>query len=94
MRATKAFSPELVDLLKEIDEMGQSAEQLMKREVYVPSIPLIHIISRLRSPELLSAALEQYEGEWRLSTFDRCELLQAGFGQFEEFLVDELFPNL
>ena len=71
--------------------MGQSAEQLMKREVYVPSIPLIHIISRLRSPELLSAALEQYEGEWRLSTFDRCELLQAGFGQFEESLVDELF---
>jgi class 3 adenylate cyclase len=96
LRTTKAFSPDLVDLLNDIDEMGEPAEQLvpdligmMKRGVYVPTIPLVHIISRLRSPELLSAALEQ--DEWPLSTFDRCELLQAGFEQFEEALRDKLF---
>lgn len=98
LHATKAFSPELAHLLDEIDEMGEYSRQLipdlietMKRGVYVPTTPLVRIISRLKSAELLDAAMEQSEGEWPLSTFDRCELLQAGFGQFQQGLIDELF---
>ncbi|HEY0764054.1 MAG TPA: adenylate/guanylate cyclase domain-containing protein [Pyrinomonadaceae bacterium] len=96
LRRTKAFSPALLQLLIEIDEMGEHSKRLIpelvetiKRGVYVPSSPLVDIISRLKSSELLGAALEQ-DG-WSLSTFDRCKLFQAGFAQFQEGLLNELF---
>jgi len=98
LRAIKAFSPELACLLDEIDDIGEFSRQLipdligtMKRGVDVPTIPLVSIIARLKSAELLDAALEQYEGEWSLNTFDRCKLLMSGFLQFQEPLLEELF---
>lgn len=98
LRAIKAFSSELAHLLDEIDEMGEFSRQLipdligtMKRGVYVPTFPLVSIIARLKSAELLDAALEQYEGEWSLNTFDRSTLLTAGFLQFQDQLLEELF---
>jgi class 3 adenylate cyclase len=97
LRATKAFSPETISLLDEIDEMGDSRQLIpdliaaMRRGVYFPTSPLVSIIARLKSEELLHAALEQYEGEWSLSTFDRCTLLIAGFLQFQDPLLEELF---
>lgn len=98
LRAIKAFSSELIKLLEEIDEMGEFSRQLipdligaMGRGVYFPPTPLVSIIARLKSVELLDAAVEQYEGEWSLNTFDRCALLIAGFLQYQKPLLEELF---
>jgi hypothetical protein len=98
LRAIKAFSPELIELLHEIDELGESSRQLipdligaMGRGVYFPPTPLVSIIARLKSVELLDTAVEQYEGEWSLNTFDRCALLNAGFRQYQDPLLEELF---
>lgn len=89
---------ELSSVLDEIAMMGQHAGPLIpeltaaiKRGVYIPTIPLVPIIARLKNAELLSAALEQKEGDWPLSSFERCELLKAGFLQFQEQLLAELF---
>jgi V8-like Glu-specific endopeptidase len=98
LRAIRAFSSKLADLMNEIDEMGQYSQQLipdliraMKRGVYIPSIPLVSIIARLKSVELLDAALAQDGGKWSLNTFDQCTLLTAGFRQFQDQLLEELF---
>jgi hypothetical protein len=98
LRAIRAFSRELTELLDEIDEMGEYSQQLvpdlmeaMKGAVYFPAIPLVSIIARLKSSELLDATLAQDDGTWALNTFDRCTLLTAGFLQFEKQLLEELF---
>src|SRR6185369_1484590 len=96
LRSTKAYSLDLANLLDEIKELREYSKplipdliQAINRGVYLPSTPLVDIISRLKSPELLEEALTQ-DG-WSLSTFDRCKLLEAGFTQFEAPLLDELF---
>lgn len=98
LRATRAFSRELTELLDEIDEMGEYSRQFVpdlvgaiKRGVYFPTIPLVSIVARLKSAELLDAALAQDDGTWPLNTFDRCTLLTGGFLQFEKQLLEELF---
>jgi Effector-associated domain 1/Trypsin-like peptidase domain len=98
LRAISAFSSELAELLDEIDEIGEYSRQLipdligtMKRGVYFPTIPLVSIIARLKSADLLDAALAQDDGKWSLNTFDRCTLLTAGFLQFQDPLLEELF---
>jgi hypothetical protein len=100
LHAIKAFSSELVNLLDEIDEMGEFSRQLipdligaMRRGVYFPPTPLVNIIAHLKSAELLDAAVEQYEGEWSLNTFDRCTLLIAGFLQYQNPLLEEIFQT-
>lgn len=89
---------ELSSALDEIAVMGQHAGPLVpelvaaiKRGIYMPTISLVPIIARLKSNELLDAALGQKNGSWPLNNFERCELLKAGFLDFQEALVAELF---
>src|SRR3989442_13665851 len=89
---------ELSEILDGIAELGQHSGQLipdliatMKRGIYIPRIPLVPIIASLKNAELLNAALEQNHGQWPLNVFERCELMKAGFHQFQQCLLDELF---
>jgi AcrR family transcriptional regulator len=56
-------------------------------------LQLVPIIGQLKSAELLEALLAQDGGRFALNTFERCELLKAGFSRFETPLLDELFRS-
>lgn len=97
LRRLRKSSEEAIDILSEIASLGCHATPLitdliaaMQRGVRFPSLSLVPIIAKLRHASLLEAALAQKGGPW-LGTFEKCELLQAGFVQFQQELLDELF---
>jgi hypothetical protein len=91
---------ETSEILKEISGLGNHAGLLvsnliaaMRSGVFVPALSLVPLIARLKSDELLAALLGQEDGRYALNTFDQCQLLEAGFLQFETPLLDELFKS-
>jgi hypothetical protein len=95
LRKLQRTSEESLEILNEIAALGHHAAPLVQdligamRRVYFPSITLVPIIAKLKSIELLEAAIGQ--DQFGLNTFDKCILLKAGFLQFQQELLDELF---
>lgn len=84
-------------ILAEITALGERSEQLVpdliaaiKRYVYFPTAELIPVIIQSKSAELLDVARDQNHGRWPLNSFERCDLLRAGFYEFQRDLVEEL----
>lgn len=94
----QSTSEELFEILDEIGKLGQYGGQLipdmitvMKRGVYIPSISLVRLIAFFKNGDFLEAALQQNNGGWPLHFVEKSELLKAGFQQFQQPLLDELF---
>lgn len=84
--------------LEEVFQLGAAAGPLipdliamLEAGVCVPSNLLTPIITKLKSERLLKAAVEQQNGRWTANTYERCDLLKAGFMQFQKDLLDELY---
>ena len=98
MRDGASQFQELSDILEEIAGLEQHGGALipdlvaiMKRGIFLPTGSFVTIVARLKNTQLLNAALEQNCGRWPLDDFQRCELLRAGFHQFQQPLLEKLF---
>ena len=102
LRALRGTAEESLTILNEIAALGYHAAPLVQdliaamRHVYFPAIPLVPIISKLKSADLLEAALGQshaFLSGGFMGTVERCRLLKAGFLQFQQELLDQLFKD-
>lgn len=98
LRNGQGGDSELQSVLDEIVTLKHHAAPLvpdlmdaLKDGVLMPMAKLVEIITCLKSSELLAAAEAQHQGCGMLSTWDKCNLLRAGFLQFQPQLLGELF---
>jgi Putative DNA-binding domain len=93
LRHLRSGSEETIPILKEIAELGHHAVPLVPdliarmQDLAWYSIQLVPIIIKLKSAKLLEAV----RGISGFLLWDQCKLLEAGFLQFQEGLVDELY---
>src|ERR1051325_10489971 len=94
---TVSDATERYQILDEIAALGEDIVQVVPdliaaiyRHIYFATTHLVPVIAKSKSAALLDAAQDQNHGNWPLNTFERCDLLRAGFSQFQEGLAREL----